>query len=161
MWIYLSGSDGLPGIVLYDYRPGRGGENPIEFLSGFKGLLHCDGYSAYGRIEDVVLVCCLAHCRRKFYEAVPTGRRKKLKLLDINSEEELKEPSSGMSDDNGLLPAEKGVAFCNRLFFLERWILNFSLFDSSSALNCVEQPFINIKHKNSIHWHNFIYIYPF
>ena len=76
MWIYLSGSDGLPGIVLYDYRPGRGGENPIEFLSGFKGLLHCDGYSAYGRIEDVVLVCCLAHCRRKFYEAVPTGRRK-------------------------------------------------------------------------------------
>ena len=120
MWIYLSGSDGLPGIVLYDYRPGRGGENPIEFLSGFKGLLHCDGYSAYGRIEDVVLVCCLAHCRRKFYEAVPTGRRKKRKLLDINSEEELKEPSSGMSDDNGLLPAEKGVAFCNRLFFLER-----------------------------------------
>lgn len=60
----------------------RGGENPIEFLSGFKGLLHCDGYSAYGRIEDVVLVCCLAHCRRKFYEDVPTGRRKKLKLLD-------------------------------------------------------------------------------
>lgn len=47
MWIYLSESDGLPGIVLYDYRPGRGGENPIEFLSGFKGLLHCDGYSAY------------------------------------------------------------------------------------------------------------------
>ena len=47
MWIYLSGSDGLPGIVLYDYRPGRGGENPIEFLSGFKGLLHCDGYAAW------------------------------------------------------------------------------------------------------------------
>ena len=37
-----------------------------------------------------------------------------------NSTEELKEPSSGTSDDNGLLPAEKGVAFCNRLFFLER-----------------------------------------
>ena len=55
-WIYLSGTDGLPGIVLYDYRPGRSGENPIGFLSGFSGMLHCDGCSAYGRIEDVILV---------------------------------------------------------------------------------------------------------
>ena len=51
MWIYLSGTDGLPGIVLYDYRQGRSGDNPIEFLSGFSGMLHCDGYSAYGRID--------------------------------------------------------------------------------------------------------------
>lgn len=125
-WIYLSGTDGLPGVVLYDYRPGRGGENPIEFLSGFKGMLHCDGYSAYGRIEDVVLLCCLAHCRRKFYEAVPAGRRKKLKLLDINSEQNMEAPSFSMpDDDSGLLPAEKGVFFCNRLFFLEhsyKWL---------------------------------------
>ena len=119
-WIYLSGTDGLPGIVLYDYRPGRSGENPIEFLSGFSGMLHCDGYSAYGRIEDVILVCCLAHCRRKFYEAVPAGRRKKRKLLDINSEQELKDPFSETPNDSQLLPAEKGVLFCNRLFFLER-----------------------------------------
>ncbi len=81
---------GFRGSCFTITGPAEAGENPIEFLSGFKGLLHCDGYSAYGRIEDVVLVCCLAHCRRKFYEAVPTGRRKKLKLLDINSEEELK-----------------------------------------------------------------------
>ena len=38
-WIYLSGTDGLPGIVLYDYRPGRSGENPIGFLYGFSGML--------------------------------------------------------------------------------------------------------------------------
>ena len=79
-----------------------------------------DGYSAYGRIEDVILVCCLAHCRRKFYEAVPAGRRKKRKLLDINSEQELKDPFSETPNDSQLLPAEKGVLFCNRLFFLER-----------------------------------------
>ena len=66
MWIYLSGTDGKPPIILYDYRPGRSGDHPIAFLHGFTGMLHCDGYSAYGRIEDVVLVCCLAHCRRKF-----------------------------------------------------------------------------------------------
>ena len=56
----------------------------------------------------------------KLYEAVPAGRRKKLKLLDINSEQKMEEPSSGTSDDKSLLPAEKGAAFCNRLFFLER-----------------------------------------
>jgi hypothetical protein len=32
-------------------------------------MIHCDGYSAYGMIQDIILVCCLAHCRRKFYEA--------------------------------------------------------------------------------------------
>ena len=120
MWIYLSGTDGKPPIILYDYRPGRSGDYPIEFLSGFTGMLHCDGYSAYGRIDDVVLVCCLAHCRRKFFEAVPKTRQKKLKLLDINSEQELTEPPEGTAKDCSLLPAEKGVAFCNRLFYLER-----------------------------------------
>lgn len=121
MWIYLSGTDGRPPVILYDYRPGRSGDYPIEFLSGFTGMLHCDGYSAYGRIEDVILVCCLAHCRRKFYEAVPKERRKKLKLLDINSEQEIEEPKDGTAADPTLLPAEKGVAFCNRLFYLERF----------------------------------------
>ena len=120
MWIYLSGTDGLPPIILYDYRPGRSGDHPIEFLSGFTGLLHCDGYAAYGRIEDVILVCCLAHCRRKFFEAVPKARQKNLKLLDINSEQEITEPPEGTAADEKLLPAEKGVAFCNRLFYLER-----------------------------------------
>lgn len=120
MWIYLSGTDGLPPIVLYDYQPGRKGDYPMEFLSGFTGMLHCDGYSAYGRIEDVVLVCCLAHCRRKFFEAVPKARQKKLKLLDINSEQEIPVPKEGTASDDTLLPAEKGVVFCNRLFFLER-----------------------------------------
>jgi len=28
------------------------------------------------RIEDVILVCCLAHCRRKFYKAVSKEWRK-------------------------------------------------------------------------------------
>ncbi|MFR7390365.1 MAG: IS66 family transposase [Blautia faecis] len=120
MWIYLSGTDGLPPVILYDYRPGRSGDHPIEFLSGFTGMLHCDGYAAYGRIEDVVLVCCLAHCRRKFFEAVPKARQKNLKLLDINSEQEIPEPPEGTATDEKLLPAEKGVAFCNRLFYLER-----------------------------------------
>ncbi|MEE1196933.1 MAG: transposase, partial [Lachnospiraceae bacterium] len=39
MWIYRSGSDGLPGIVMYEYQPGRSGDYPRNFLEGFHGLL--------------------------------------------------------------------------------------------------------------------------
>ena len=120
MWIYVSGTDGLPKIILYDYRDGRGSIHPVEFLKGFKGMIQCDGYSAYGCLEDVILVCCLSHCRRKFFEAVPAARKKKLKLLDINSEQAIPKPDTGKLKDPDILPAEKGVIYCNWLFYLER-----------------------------------------
>ena len=49
MWIYLSGTDGKPPIILYDYRSGRSGDYPIEFLSGslecsiVMGIVHTAG----------------------------------------------------------------------------------------------------------------------
>ncbi|MGC6176910.1 IS66 family transposase [Lacrimispora sp. 38-1] len=92
MWIYLTGSDGLPPIVLYDYAAGRSGKYARDFLEGFNGLLQCDGYQGYNKVEDVTLVCCLDHCRRKFYEAIPAGRRKAIKHLDINSKTRLDDP---------------------------------------------------------------------
>ena len=122
LWIYLSGTDGKPPVVLYDYQPGRAGDYPIRFLAGFHGMIHCDGFSAYGRIEDVVLVCCLAHCRRKFFEAIPSERRRKQKwkLLDIHSEQAIAEPRKGIAEDNTMTSAEKGLEYCNWLFYLER-----------------------------------------
>ena len=39
MWVYRTGMDGLPPIVLYDYQPGRSGEHPKKFLEGFHGYL--------------------------------------------------------------------------------------------------------------------------
>jgi transposase len=44
----------------------------------FRGVIQCDGYEAYdcfakGRREKVVLAGCLAHVRRKFYEARETA----------------------------------------------------------------------------------------
>ena len=121
MWIYMSGSDGLAPIILYDYQPGRKGEYARNFLEGFAGMLQCDGYQGYNKVEDVILVCCLAHCRRKFYEAVPSARRKKLKLLDIQSEEAIPEPEIPQNPElSGIIPAEVGLAYCNKLFFIER-----------------------------------------
>lgn len=120
MWIYRSGTDGLPGIVMYEYQPGRGGIYPQHFLTGFHGLLQCDGYQGYNKVEDVLLACCMAHCRRKFYEALPTERKKSFKLLDINSPEAIKDPEIPQQNLEKYIPAEIGVAYCNKLFYLER-----------------------------------------
>lgn len=40
-----SGTDGKTLIILYNYRPGRIGNHPIEVLHGFTGMLQCDGYT--------------------------------------------------------------------------------------------------------------------
>ena len=69
LWLYRTGRTDAP-IVLYDYRPTRGGEHPRKFLQGFSGYLHVDGYSGYHKVKDVTLVGCWAHARRKFDEAL-------------------------------------------------------------------------------------------
>ena len=77
MWLYRTSGDSVP-IVLYDYKPGRSGDYPKEFLKGFKGYLHTDGYAGYhklseskdGKSADVIQVGCWAHARRKWDEAL-------------------------------------------------------------------------------------------
>ncbi|MEG0370063.1 MAG: IS66 family transposase [Hungatella sp.] len=121
MWIYLTGSDGLPPIVLYDYAEGRSGKYAGDFLKGFIGLIQCDGYQGYNKVADVTLACCLAHCRRKFYEAIPAGHRKNIKLLDINSETWIEDPMIPEANEwEKIIPAEIGLSYCNKLFYIER-----------------------------------------
>lgn len=72
MWVYRNPQSGL---VLFDYRKGRGMHGPKERLENFSGLLQCDGYAVYDTIakkrktQNLQLVSCLAHIRRKFYQA--------------------------------------------------------------------------------------------
>ncbi|HEY5716439.1 MAG TPA: IS66 family transposase [Psychromonas sp.] len=70
MWVYRSGQFAPHPLVIYDYQPGRGHEYPAAFLSGYTGYLQCDGYSAYGCLENITLSGCWAHARRKFNEAL-------------------------------------------------------------------------------------------
>lgn len=97
LWLYRTGKEGPP-IILYDYRETRAGENPKEFLQGFKGYLQVDGYAGYHKVENVTLVGCWAHARRGFTDA--------LKSLPANS------PKPVM--------ATEGLQFCNHLFAIER-----------------------------------------
>jgi transposase len=68
-WVYHAPQEGM---VLFDYREGRGREGPEECLKNFKGYLQTDGYSVYedfNKRADITLLHCMAHARRKFDEA--------------------------------------------------------------------------------------------
>ncbi len=98
MWLYRTGRDDGPPIVLYEYQPGRGSCHPEAFLTGFKGYLHTDGYSGYHNLpEGITVVGCWAHARRKFDEAMKSLPKGKAK----NSS------------------AAQGLAYCDLLFKIE------------------------------------------
>lgn len=61
--------------VLFEYHPSRAAHAAKELLDGFQGTLQVDGYASYESIEqimDIVLVFCMAHARRKFFDAKNT-----------------------------------------------------------------------------------------
>ena len=101
MWLYRTSGDTDRPIVLYEYQPGRGAKHPKEFLAGYKGYLHTDGYAGYHDLgEDITVVGCWAHARRKFDEAVKSLPKGKTK---------------GSS-------ASQGLTYCNLLFGIEQEI---------------------------------------
>jgi transposase len=99
MWLYRTSGEAKHQLVLYDYQPDRKHIHPESFLQNFKGYLHADGYSGYHNLpENIIVVGCWAHLRRKFFDA--------LKIL----------PKDKQSDSN----AAKGVAYCDKLFHFEK-----------------------------------------
>lgn len=73
-WVYYNSEQKL---VLFDYRPGRGREGPDDILKDFQGYLQTDGYSAYENFDKrdgITLLHCMAHARRKFYDALQNDR---------------------------------------------------------------------------------------
>lgn len=69
MWLFESSALDND-IVFYHYDQSRSGKVAKEFLKDFKGYLHVDGYQGYNQVDDVKLVNCFAHLRRKFYDIV-------------------------------------------------------------------------------------------
>jgi transposase len=72
------GSD-PPGVV-YTYAPGRGSEHAIALLTGYSGIVQCDGYAAYKQLADptrdggpATLAFCWAHWRRRFFDIDQAG----------------------------------------------------------------------------------------
>src|SRR5437764_7435058 len=57
---------------------GRGREGPKQILKDFRGHLQTDGYSAYDFFKEedsgITVLHCMAHARRKFYEALSNDK---------------------------------------------------------------------------------------
>jgi len=85
MWVYCCGTDN-PGnntnIVLFDYHNSRAAQCPIDFLDGYQGYMHVDGYKAY-ELTAAKLVACLAHIRRKFVDAKKIQAKSRTSKADV------------------------------------------------------------------------------
>ena len=81
MWIRVAGPPG-ERIILFDYDASRGGETALRLLEGVRGTLQTDGHHAYdeaARVLSLIHCGCIAHARRKFFEAIqalPKAERK-------------------------------------------------------------------------------------
>jgi transposase len=72
IWTYVGDPD--HPYTVYDYTPNRSRAGPDEFLKNFRGYLQADAYSGYDEIykdakRGVTEVACMAHARRKYFEA--------------------------------------------------------------------------------------------
>src|SRR3954466_3245719 len=60
-----------PPAACYRFSVDRKGEHPANFLAGYQGWMHADGYAGFNelyRSGSVREVACLAHVRRKFID---------------------------------------------------------------------------------------------
>ena len=69
MWAFMA-----PTIkaVAFNYEPTRSTQSAKKVLENYEGVLQVDGYSAYEKLaktRPIQLIYCMAHARRKFFEA--------------------------------------------------------------------------------------------
>ena len=75
MWVYRTGKiyTDTP-IILYEYQRTRKADHPRGFLKGFAGVVVCDGYSTYRKLDrenpDIIFAGCWTHTRRYFSDAL-------------------------------------------------------------------------------------------
>jgi transposase len=68
-WVYVG--DLVNPYTVFDLSPGHQQEYPANFLAGYQGFLHADGYTGYNPLyaAGAKHVGCWMHVRRYFFEA--------------------------------------------------------------------------------------------
>ncbi|MCT4507216.1 MAG: IS66 family transposase [Tepidibacter sp.] len=122
MWLYRTSGSSEENIVLYEYQPDRAYKRPAQFLKGFKGYLHADGYEAYHKLpDDIIILGCFSHCRRKFDEA----------LKSIKPAEQIGSK------------ALQGKNYCDKLFKIERSLVDLSPEERFKKRNELSKPILD------------------
>lgn len=91
IWLFQTIESCLRPVIYYHSSLTRSRSNIEEVLDTYEGYIQCDGYSAYQNMDNLQVVACWAHVRRKFFEA---------------------------GDERGM--AAVGKSYCDQLFVLEK-----------------------------------------
>lgn len=77
MWVRAKPDPDEP-IVLFDYDPSRSGTVPKKLLETFNGRLQVDGYDGYAEVarrDGIIRHGCMAHARRKLFDASKSSKK--------------------------------------------------------------------------------------
>lgn len=70
LWCY---HNSVKKMVYFDYQTGRGEKHTMGILKNYTGVLQTDGWKVYEGVaakqKGITHICCMAHARRKFFEA--------------------------------------------------------------------------------------------
>ena len=100
-------------MVACRFEDSRSGDCALRHLAGYHGLLQVDGYAAYHQLagpdrgeKALLLACCWAHLRRRFYEPHVAGSSS----LATATVERMKDLWSVEDQVRGLTPDERSAA---------------------------------------------------
>jgi len=82
-WVYY---DPIDNQVVFIFDPGRGRKYPAQHLKHFTGKLQTDGlevYTEFDKLDHVTLFGCMAHVRRKFFDALKNDEARATKVLGM------------------------------------------------------------------------------
>lgn len=125
MWVYHAP---CAKLVLFDYRKGRDHLALVEILRHFRGVLQADGYSAYETLlsknKNIILIHCMAHARRKFFEALNYDHEKATHMLALigalyKIEQEMRDKNLTWQERT-IIRQEKAVPILNNI---KAWML--------------------------------------
>lgn len=124
-WVYQSPEK---KIVYFQYDKTRSMSACKKIISRYNGILQCDGYVVYDKIAaktEIEFVGCLAHARRKFYEAKsnePQGSKRALQFFRVlySHEKEVKAlKSEGKLEEAGEIREQKSMKVMKEF---KKWI---------------------------------------